>query len=126
MLSHTYEFRVRYNETDGQGHVHHANYFVYFELGRIEMLRSVGRDYEQLEAQGYNLVVSQIACRYLLPCRFGDTLQLHTTTVRAKGARIQHIYQLFRGEDLLAEGESTVACVDNQGRVRRLPDWLRE
>lgn len=124
--THEFEFRVRYNETDGQGHVHHANYFVYFELGRVEMLRAMGRGYEQLESAGLNLVVSEISCRYLRPSKFGDTLRLRTTTTRAKGARLWHRYELYCGEALLAEGSSVVACIDNNGVVRRLPKWLTE
>ena len=124
LAEHDTEIRVRYQETDGQGHVHHANYFNYFELGRTELLRAAGHDYEQLEAQGTRLVVVDISCRYYHPCRFGDVLVLRTTTVRAKGARVEHAYELRRGDLLLAEGSSTVASVDDQGRVKRLPAWL--
>jgi len=125
MLSqHEIEIRVRYQETDGQGHVHHANYFNYFELGRTEMLRAADRGYEQLEASGLLLVVAEISCRFLRPSQFGDLLRLQTTTTKARGASLEHQYQLFRGEQLLAEGRSKVACVDRAGNVRRLPDWM--
>ncbi len=127
MLSeHEIEIRVRYQETDAQGHVHHANYFTWFELGRCELLRSAGVGYEQIEAEGVHLVVAKISARYHRPCRFGDVVRLHTKTVRARGARIDHQYQIFRGDELLVEGESTIACIDNQGRVQRLPAWLSE
>ena len=124
LVEHETEIRVRYHETDGQGHVHHSTYFNYFELGRTELLRAAGKNYEELEAQGVFLVVSKISCRYLRPCRFGEVLTLRTTTVRAKGARIEHAYELRRGDELLAEGRSTVACVDQEGKVNRLPGWL--
>jgi acyl-CoA thioester hydrolase len=89
-------------------------------------MRASGRNYEDLEAEGTHLVVSKIACQYLRPCRFGDAIRLRTNTVRARGARIDHEYEVFRGEELLARGNSTIACIDHHGRVQRLPDWLAE
>jgi len=123
---HEIEIRVRYHETDAQGHVHHAAYLDYFELGRTEMLRAAGVGYEAIERDGLRLVVSEVNCRYYLPANFGDVLTLATTVAAAKGARIVHRYRLTRGDDLLAEGETTVASLDETGRVRRLPDWLRK
>src|SRR5579871_2502178 len=89
------------------------------------MLRAAGATYKQIEEQGLFLVVSEITCRYLRPAEYDDLLTLRTTVVSARGARIQHEYQLFRGAERLATGRSTVACVDKQGNVKRLPDWLR-
>ncbi len=125
LTSHTIEFRVRYQETDGQGVVHHANYLTWFELGRVELLRAAGHSYKALEEHGVLLVVAEANLRYFLPARFDDLLRLVTTTVRAKGARVEHRYELFRGEELLAEATTTVACIDRAGRVCRLPAWLR-
>lgn len=121
---HEIEFRVRYYETDAQGYVHHANYFKYFELARVEQLLALGHDYAELERDGIFLVVHRIACRYHKPCKFGDTLRLQIRTVRTRAARIDHEYRLFRGDELLAEGESTLACIDRDGRVQRLPEFL--
>jgi acyl-CoA thioester hydrolase len=118
------EIRVRYYETDAQGYVHHANYFQYFELARVEQLRALGHDYADLEREGILLVVAKIACRYHRPCKFGDTLRLEIRTVRTRAARIDHEYRLLRGQELLAEAESTLACIDRNGRVQRLPDYL--
>jgi acyl-CoA thioester hydrolase len=123
---HEIEIRVRYYETDAQGFVHHANYLQYFELARVEQLLAMGHDYAQLEREGIILVVNKFACKYLRPCRFGDTLRLQIRTVRARAARIDHEYRLFRGNELLAEAESTLACIDREGRVQRLPDYLLE
>jgi acyl-CoA thioester hydrolase len=122
---HEIEIDVRYHETDGQGHVHHANYLLYFELGRVELLRAMGHEYAELERNGIVLVVTEMSCRYYRPCRFGDTIRLRTSTQSAKGARIRHRYQLSKGGDVLAEGESAVACIDHNGRVQRLPEWFR-
>src|SRR3954463_9459141 len=121
---HEIEIRVRYYETDAQGFVHHANYFQYFELARVEQLLALGYDYAHLERDGILLVVNKISCRYHRPSRFGDTLRLQIRTVRARGARIDHEYRVLRGNELLAEGESTLACIDREGRVQRLPEFL--
>src|SRR5688572_22437909 len=123
-MQHDIEIRVRYQETDGQGRVHHANYLTWFELGRVELLRAMGHSYRELEKAGIFLVVAEINAKYYLPALFDDVLRLRTTTVRAKGARIEHRYEVFRGEELLAEGTTTVACIDPRGRVTRLPNWL--
>jgi acyl-CoA thioester hydrolase len=123
-MHHDIEIRVRYQETDGQGRVHHANYLTWFELGRVELLRAMGHSYRELEAAGVFLVVAEVSVKYYLPAFFDDVLRLRTTTVRAKGARIAHRYEVFRGDALLAEATTTVACIDNAGRVTRLPTWL--
>jgi acyl-CoA thioester hydrolase len=122
--SHEIEIRVRYYETDAQGFVHHANYFKYFELARVEQLLALGYDYAKLERDGIILVVNKIACKYHRPSKFGDTLRLQIRTVRARGARIDHEYRVLRGNELLAEAESTLACIDREGRVQRIPDYL--
>ena len=123
-MQHEFEIEVRYYETDGQGVVHHSNYFQYFELARVHMLKSVGYDYADFEREGYFLVVHSISCRYILPAHFGDTLRMVTTLERATPARLNHRYEVFREEVLLAEGLSTVACNDRQGVVQRIPAAL--
>jgi acyl-CoA thioester hydrolase len=119
------EIRVRYQETDAMGVLHHANYFTYFEMGRTELLRSTGKSYRQLEDDGTLMVIVKIGCKYLRPARYDDLLRLRTRTIRVTAAKIEHAYQLFRGDELLAEGDSTLACVDRSGRVQRTPEWLR-
>jgi acyl-CoA thioester hydrolase len=121
---HEIELRVRYQETDGQGRLHHANYINFFEVGRVELLRASGKSYRQLEEEGLFLVVAEASCRYYAPADYDDVLRLRTTTTRAKGARIEHHYELFRGDELLADGRTVVACVGRDGKVRRLPAWL--
>src|SRR5262245_47651532 len=119
--SHEIEIRVRYQETDGQGRVHHANYLTWFELGRVELLRQMGHSYRELEAAGVMLVVAEMSVNYFLPAFFDDLLTLRTSTLKAKGARIEHRYEVRRGQDLLAEATTTVACIDKTGKVSRLP-----
>lgn len=123
-VEHELEIDVRYYETDAQGVVHHANYFCYFELARVEMLKAMGHDYADLERDGYLLVVHKIECRYLAPARFGDRLKVVTRVTRATPARIEHAYRVLSGERLLAEASSTIACIDRQGNVSRMPDFL--
>jgi acyl-CoA thioester hydrolase len=126
MLSGEITIRVRYAETDRMGLVHHANYLVYFEQGRTELLRSRGVSYRDLEDQGYLLVLTRLQVRYRSPARYDDLLTLRTTVVRTTSVKIEHRYELFRDGVLLAEGETTLGCVDREGRVQVLPDFLRE
>jgi acyl-CoA thioester hydrolase len=125
LAQHDLQIRVRYEETDAMARVHHANYLNYFEMGRTELLRAAGYSYKQVEESGYYLVIAEVSCRYLLPAGYDDLLTLRTSVTKARGARIEHEYQLFRGVELLATGRTVVACVDKQGQVRRLPEWLR-
>ena len=125
LMQHEIEIEVRYYETDGQGIVHHANYFQYFEFARVQMLKALGHDYADLERDGIFLVVYNVSCRYHLPAKFGDTLRLVTIAERATSARLDHRYQVFRADALLAEGKSTIACVDSAGTVQRMPEFLQ-
>jgi acyl-CoA thioester hydrolase len=124
-LRHELPIRVHYHETDGQGRVHHAIYLHYFERGRVELLRTAGTSYRDIEATGLMLVVSEMNVRYLAPAAFDDQLTLVTEATRLRGARIEHHYQLLRGGELLVEAQSTIACIDRTGRVRRLPPELQ-
>ena len=119
------QIRVRYAETDQMGLLHHANYLVYFEMGRIELLRSRGLNYKDLEADGYLLVIARAQVRYHRPAHYDDLLTLRTIVLRATGARIDHRYEIRRGGDLVAEGETTLACVDREGKLQRIPKVLR-
>src|SRR5436305_11643952 len=124
MLTGEIPIRVRYAETDRMGLLHHANYLVYFEQGRTELLRSLGYSYKDLEDQGYLLVLTKCEVRYRSPARYDDLLTLRTTVVRTTAVRIDHRYELLRDGTLLAEGATTLACVDRDGRVQELPPVL--
>jgi acyl-CoA thioester hydrolase len=124
MRSHAINLRVRYAETDQMGFVHHANYLVYFEMGRIELLRAAGFDYKRFEERGFFLVVARIQVRYRAPARYDDELVLETSVNRVSPVRIEHEYRLLRGAELVAEGESTLACVDREGRLAAMPGDL--
>jgi len=117
--------RVRYAETDRMGLLHHANYLVYFEQGRTELLRSLGISYKDLEDQGYLLVLTRVQVRYRSPAWYDDLLTLRTTVTRSTLVKIEHKYELLRDGLLLAEGETTLGCVDREGKVQPLPEFLR-
>jgi acyl-CoA thioester hydrolase len=127
MFVHQFAIRVRYHEVDGQGRVHHAQYLNYFERGRVEMLRSAGYSYKELEASGLMLVVRRMELEYLFPAEFDDDLTLTTTVEKSRGARIHHRYELTRDLDsqMIVKANSEIACVDKQGAVRRLPSYLQ-
>ena len=125
MLSGEITIRVRYAETDRMGLLHHANYLVYFEQARTELLRSHGLSYKDLEDQGYLLVLTKIEVRYRWPARYDDVLTIKTTVMRTTSVRIDHRYEVFCEGRLLAEATSTLACVDREGRPQALPDYLR-
>jgi acyl-CoA thioester hydrolase len=118
------QIRVRYAETDRMGLLHHANYLVYFEQGRTELLRQSGRSYKELEDAGHFLVLAKVEVRYRLPARYDDLLTLRTIVTRATPVRIEHRYEVLRDGQLLAEGSSTLACVDRAGRLQAMPEWL--
>ena len=117
--------RVRYAETDRMGLLHHANYLVYFEQGRTELLRSRGLAYKDLEDQGYLLVLTKVQVRYRSPARYDDLLTLRTTVVRTTLVKIEHRYELLRDGLVLAEGETTLGCIDREGKVQQLPEFLQ-
>ena len=122
---HQTEIRVRYEETDAQGHVHHSNYLNYFEVARAEMLRQSGCSYRELEESGVVLVVVNATCEYKRGAKYDDLLTINIKLVKAKGARIVHQYRIVNEEkELVCSGETTVASIDREGNVQRLPKWL--
>lgn len=126
MLSGEISLRVRYAETDRMGLLHHANYLVYFEQGRTELLRAAGYSYRDLEDQGYLLVLTRMEVHYRRPARYDDLLLVRTSVVRTTAVRIDHRYEVLREGVLLAEATSTLACVDRDGRPQALPEFLQD
>lgn len=130
-MEHSIEIRVQYFETDGQGRVHHSQYLNYLERGRVEFLRSLGYSYRELEAGGLMLVVSKLEIQYLGAACFDDLLKLTTKVVKTRGVRIQHAYDLVRISDShspdepIVKAATTLACIDREGKVSRLPEYLR-
>ncbi|WP_428936709.1 acyl-CoA thioesterase [Fontivita pretiosa] len=124
LFEHTISIRVRYPEVDGMGYLHHSRYLQYFEMGRVELLRSLGHSYAELEKQGIFFVVIRAEVKYRAPARFDDLLTLTTRLMRQTHVRYDHAYELRRGQTLLAEGATTIACVDRDGHIMQIPQWL--
>jgi acyl-CoA thioester hydrolase len=121
----TLTFRTRYPEADPMGFIHHSRFLQYFEMGRIELLRKQGHSYADLERLGFFFAVIKVECRYRAPARFDDELTLTTRIVRQTHVRIDHAYELRRGETHIAEATTTIACLDREGNLCAIPDLLR-
>jgi acyl-CoA thioester hydrolase len=126
MLQGEIQVRVRYAETDRMGLLHHANYLVYFEQARTELLRDQGRAYKDLEDAGFFLVLAKVEVKYRSPAYYDDLLTIRTTVTRTSPIRLEHKYEVFREGKPIAEGSSTLACVDREGKLQPMPDWLTE
>ncbi|MHC5061802.1 MAG: acyl-CoA thioesterase [Planctomycetota bacterium] len=124
--SHVINIVPRYCETDQAGVVHHTVYPVWFEMGRTELLRANGLAYSNLEKAGTYFVVAQLSVKYHRPALYDEKLDLTTICTNVSSARVEHTYCLKRQSTglLLAEGKSILACVDEQGKVRRMPQFM--
>jgi acyl-CoA thioester hydrolase len=119
------EVRVIYGDTDQMGVVYYANYLRYFEAGRNEHIRACGlryRDFE--ECFSLRLPVAEAKVSYRIPARYDDLLVVETTLAELGRASARFEYRVLRGEELLATGHTVHACVDLEGRVRRMPEEL--
>ncbi|HXB61891.1 MAG TPA: thioesterase family protein [Acidobacteriaceae bacterium] len=116
--------RVRYAETDQMGVVYHANYLVWFEVGRVELLRSLGFDYKEIEADGFGIAVAEATARYKVPARYDDELLIRTRVKAMSGVIIKFGYEVLRVADgvLLCEGETTHVVVDRDMKRSRMPE----
>jgi acyl-CoA thioester hydrolase len=119
---------VRYAETDQAGMAHHAAFLPWFEEGRVELLRSLGKPYQQFEAEGIHFPVREAFCRYWAPARFDDALRVSTVIEAVGGASVRFGYRIVRESDavLVAEGYTQHACVDDAGKVKRLSVEVRK
>ena len=118
-------FRVRYAETDQMGVVYHANYFVWFEVGRVELLRQLGFSYRDMEQDdGCFIAVVDARCRYKSPARYDDEILVRTHLKNVRESLVHFGYELSRANDgsLLAEGETTHIVTDAAMKVRSIPE----
>lgn len=125
-IEHTVELRVRYDECDPMGFVHHANYMKYFEIARTDLYRVRGGNYRDFEASGYFVVVANIECRYHMPARYDDLLKIVVQISRITDAKIEQSYIVLRDDTKIASGSVTLAVVDRDGKLQRIPDILRD
>jgi len=103
------------------GVVHHTVYPVWFEMGRTELLRARGGSYAKMESEGLLLAVTRLEVRYRKPARYDELLTLETTLRDVGHVKIEHTYRLMRGTEELVVGETTLACIDREGRVQPVP-----
>ena len=123
--SHTVKLRVRYDECDPMGLVHHSNYFKYFEITRIDLFRASGGSYLEFEASGLFVVVAKAECIFKMPAKYDDELEIEVTVKKQTEAKIIQSYFVHRGDDLLVEATITLAVIDLQGIPQRIPQCLR-
>jgi acyl-CoA thioester hydrolase len=126
--SSTSTLRVRYAETDKMGVVYYANYFVWFEVARTDLLRALGWSYREMEQAGVSLPVIAAHCDYLRPARYDDELEVRTEGRLLSPIRLEFTYQvrLAGGASLAASGKTVHASLDASGRPCRLPERIRE
>ena len=126
-FSFSTEVKVRFAETDAQGIAHNSNYFVWFEVARVEHLERYAGGYQRLRDLGIEAVVLETHIRYLEPARFDDRLTVHARCLDVRGARFRYEYAVERGGALIADGWTAHATVDAQTmRPTRVPSWLQE
>jgi len=116
--------RVRYPETDPMGVVHHTHYFVWFEVGRTELMRERGRSYAAMENDGVFMPVVEAECRYVAPARYDDEIEVETTVASISRIRVEFHYAARRMPDLtlLATGRTVHVATDGTGSPRRMSE----
>jgi len=127
-FSFTTRVRVRFADTDAQGIAHNAAYPVWFEVARVEYLRAFAGGYQALRDSGIEALVLESFCRYRVPARFDDELDVHARCVGLRGARFRYDYAIVRIDGMpIADGWTAHACVDAKTfRPTRVPDWLSD
>ena len=120
--------RVRYAETDQMGVVYYANYFVWFEVGRTDLLRHAGWSYRAMETDGFSLPVIDAHCTYRESARYDDEIEIRTSGALLSPVRLQFTYEVVRPADrvTLATGTTMHAALGRTGRPCRLPARVRE
>ena len=126
LRQHELEIRVRYEDADPMGFLHHSKYFVYFEMGRMASFRESGGNYRELEESGLFVVVVKAECQFRRPAKYDDVLTVRTKLVQTSMAKIEHEYELLRAQEHLASARVTLALVDRDGKVNPVPQWLQE
>jgi acyl-CoA thioester hydrolase len=125
---HRFAIRVRYGDTDQMGVAYYGNYLRWFEIGRAELMRSLGRSYREIEEQGVRLPVVEAWCRYLKPARYDDAVVIETGVSRRARASVRFAYRIVRETEgeLLAVGGTEHCFLDRNDRPVRAPQPLAE
>jgi acyl-CoA thioester hydrolase len=128
MLSFETNIRVRYAETDQMGYVYYGNYATYYEVARVEMLRSLNFSYRELEASGVMMPVLELKCKYIRPARYDDFLTIKVKIEQKPSTRMIFQYEVFNQENtLLNIGETTLVFIDMKtGKVCEMPSVMQD
>jgi acyl-CoA thioester hydrolase len=127
--SHEARVRVRYAETDQMGMVYHANFFIWFEVGRVELLRKMGVTYKEMESvDDCHIVVVEARCQFRRPARYDDVLRVRTRVAESRTRTIRFAYEVFNeaNGELIATGETQHVICDAQGKPKLLPEKYRK
>ena len=116
--------RVRYCECDPMNVAHHSVYAVWLEIGRTELLRARGVAYKDLEAQGVLFVVVRMNFRFRKPANYDDLLTIRVRATGSGGVKLEHEYEVRRGDEILATAETTLACVNRAGKLQPIPEHM--
>lgn len=120
--------RVRYAETDQMGVVYHANFLIWFEVGRVELIRALGLEYKRMEIEDdCHIVVADAHCRYHQPAQYDEVLRIRTRIAESRNRLIRFSYEVIRDADgkVLANGETTHVICGSNGRPKTLPEKYR-
>jgi acyl-CoA thioester hydrolase len=126
---HDAALRVRYAETDQMGVVYHANYLIWFEVGRVELMRAMGFEYKSMETEDdCHIVVVEAHCRYEKPARYDQTLRVRTRIAEWRNRIVKFSYEILldADESLLATGYTTHVICGRNGRPKSLPPKYRD
>lgn len=128
MIHTTHSIRVRYTETDPMKYVYYGNYATYFEVARVELFRSIGISYDEIENQGIWLPVSDYKIKYIRPALYDQKLEIHTYVKKIPGVRIEFEYEIYNEEHTkITEASTTLFFLDAKtNKVIKCPDFLME
>lgn len=122
MFEHTTKLRVRYGETDQMGYMYYGNYAEFYEVGRVEMLRSLGMTYSGMEASGIMMPVLELSCKYLKPALYDEEISIKVVMDKMPGVKIHFKYQLYNpNEELINTGETLLVFVNMKTNRPCLP-----
>ncbi|PJJ66259.1 acyl-CoA thioester hydrolase [Chryseobacterium geocarposphaerae] len=128
MIHTTHSIRVRYGETDPMKYVYYGNYAEYLEIGRVELFRSIGMSYNEIENQGIWLPVSEYKIKYLKPALYDQKLEIHTYLKKKPGVRIEFEYEIYNEDQVkLTEASTTLFFLSAEtNKIIKCPDFLMD
>ena len=126
MITRDIPIRVRYNETDQMGIVHHSNYIFYYEVARTELMRALGTSYREMEERGALLVVRDVRSRYIAPAYYDEILTVRVSISEMPAVKVTFDFEIFNtAGEAIHTGEVVLACVDKVSRrPKRVPEWF--